>query len=124
MATVAAAIGQELPPGAGPDSYNVLSAFLGEPLPHPDRPVLLVSGGTGAHALRMGKWKLIDGQGDCGYGEMRKKSPWPKPKPGDPPGQLYNLDEDLGEANNLYKQHPEIVKRMQKQLAKIRDADL
>ena len=120
LATVAAIIGKDLPQGAGPDSYNVLPALLGDELPHPDRPVVLSSGGTGAISIRSGKWKLIDGQGNCGYGEFRRKQPWPKPKAGDPPAQLYNMEEDLGEANNLYFKHPEIVHRLKATLEKIK----
>lgn len=122
MSTFAAILGQELPEGAGPDSYNVLPAFLGNTLLDPDRPIVFVSGGTGAHSLRMGKWKLIEGQGNRGYGEFRRKKPWPEPQPGDPPSQLYNLDEDLGEANNLYAKRPEIARRLEKALNEIRNA--
>ena len=120
LATFAAIIGRNLPEGAGPDSYNVLPALLGEKLPHPDRPVVLSSGGTGALSIRSGKWKLIDGQGNCGYGEFRRKQPWPKPGPGDPPAQLYNMKQDLGEKNNLYLRHPEIVRRLKATLEKIK----
>ena len=124
LATFAAIIGEELPAGAGPDSYNVLPALLGKKIPHPERPVVLSSGGTGAISIRSGKWKLIDGQGNCGYGEFRAKRPVPAPKPGDPPAQLYNLEEDLGEANNLYNEHPEIVQRLKKALEDIQSANL
>ncbi|MFT5490054.1 MAG: hypothetical protein ACI8V5_000396 [Limisphaerales bacterium] len=120
MATFAAITGKELPKGAGPDSYNVLSAFQGKALPDPNRPIVFVSGGTGALSIRAGKWKLIEGQGNRGYGEFRRKQPWPVPKPGAPPAQLYNLEEDLGEANNLYNQHPEIVHHLKAGLEKIK----
>jgi hypothetical protein len=40
--------------------------------------------------------------------------------PGDPPAQLYNLEEDLGERNNLYTQHPEIVHRLKAGLERIK----
>jgi arylsulfatase A len=122
MATIAALTGQQLPEGAGPDSYNVLPALLGKKLPDPDRPIIMVSGGTGAFSIRSGKWKLIDGQGDCGYGEFGAGHPVPEPKPGDPPMQLYNLEEDLGENNNLYNQHPEIVQRLKQTLKEIKAA--
>ncbi len=122
MATFAAIVDKELPEGAGPDSYNVLPAFLGEALPDPERPIVFVSGGTGALSLRSGKWKLIEGQGNRGYGEFRSKKPVPPAKPGDPPNQLYNLDEDLGEANNLYAKRPEIARRLEKALKTIRSA--
>ena len=122
LATFAALIGKELPPGAGPDSDNVLPALLGNPAPDPERYVVFSSGGTGALSLRSGKWKLIEGQGNRGYGEFRTKKPVPPAKPGDPPNQLYNLDEDLGEANNLYAQHPEIVQRLQQTLEGVKAA--
>jgi arylsulfatase A len=122
MATFAAIVEEKLPQGAGPDSYNVLPALLGDALPDPERPIVFISGGTGAHSLRAGKWKLIEGQGNRGYGEFRSKKPVPHAKPGDPPSQLYNLDVDLGEANNLYAQHPEIARRLEKALNKIRNA--
>ena len=34
----------------------------------------------------------------------------------DAPGQLYDLDKDPGEANNLYFKHPEIVKELKGRL--------
>ena len=123
LATFAAIVGRKLPKGAGPDSNNVLPALLGQKLPDPERPIVFISGGTGALCIRMGKWKLLEGQGDRGYGEFRAGHPVPEPKPGDPPMQLYNLEEDLGESNNLYNQHPEIVKRLKRQLEEIKNAN-
>ena len=120
LATLAAIVGKELPPGSGPDSYNILPALLGKKLPDPDRPMVMLSGGIGALSIRSGKWKLIDGQGDCGYAHFRSGKPMPEPKPGDPPAQLYNLEEDLGESNNLYDQHPELVRRLQDLLQKLK----
>ena len=129
LATFAAIIGKELPSGAGPDSYNVLPALLGKKLPDPDRPLVMLSGGIGALSIRAGKWKLIDGQGNCGYAHFvsgkpkalfANGKPMPGPNPGDPPAQLYNLKEDLGETNNLYTQHPEVVYRLKAGLEKIR----
>lgn len=120
LATFAAIVEKDLPKGAGPDSYNALPALLGNKLPHPERPVVLSSGGTGAISIRSGKWKLIDGQGNCGYQEFRRKQPWPKPQAGDPPAQLYNVEDDLGEANNLYFTHPDIVHRLKATLERIK----
>ncbi len=123
MATFAAIIRKKLPPGAGPDSDNVLPALLGGKLPDPQRYVVMSSGGTGALSIRSGKWKLLMGQGDCGYREFVTKKPQPAPKPGAPPAQLYNLDEDIGETNNLYLKHPDTVKRLKLALEKIKAAD-
>ena len=35
-----------------------------------------------------------------------------EPDPNLPPGQLYNLAKDRGEAENVYGNHPEIVQRL------------
>ena len=45
LATFAAIVGKELPPGAGPDSYNVLPAMLGQKLPYPQRPLVMTKPG-------------------------------------------------------------------------------
>lgn len=120
MATFAAIIDKKLPAGAGPDSYNVKDALLGKKLSDQKRPVVFSSGGTGALSIREGKWKLMVGQGNCGYGEFFRKRPMPTPKPGDPPAQLYNVEENIAETNNLYTQHPEIVHRLMAGLEKIK----
>lgn len=124
MATLGAIVGEELPPGAGPDSFNVLPALLGRELPYRDRPMVMLSGGMGALSIRAGKWKLIDGQGNCGYAHFRAGTPMPEPQPGDPPAQLYDLEEDVGERNNLYAERPEIVQRLEELLQQIKDEEL
>ena len=77
----------------------------------------------GALSIRAGKWKLIDGQGSCGYAHFRAGKPMPEPQPGDPPAQLYDLEEDIGERDNLYDQHPEIVRRLEEMLQQIQDEE-
>lgn len=120
MATFAAILGKELPPGAGPDSHNGLPELLGEPSRNPDRPVVLAAG-TGALCLRLGKWKYFDGQTMDGVNPFfvtRREI-----DPALPPGQLYSLAEDIREANNLHDQHPELVGRMRRTLAEIMNAE-
>ena len=119
FATFAAIIDKPLPKGAAPDSTNILPALLGGELSHPDRPVVMSSGGTGMLSIRSGKWKLMPGPGDCGYREFFGKKPHPAPKPGDPPAQLYDVVADPGEKNNLYTKHPEIVHALWVTLQKI-----
>jgi hypothetical protein len=88
--------------------------------PDPDRPVVLTAG-TGALCIRAGKWKYFDGQSDGGIFAFSKRKP--KLKPDMPPGQLYNLDEDIGETNNLYNQYPEVVKMLKRKLEEIKNAE-
>ena len=61
--------------------------------------------GNGTLAIREGKWKLIFGSGSGGRAK-------PRSAPGSQPFQLYDLEKDLAETNDLAAAHPEIVKRM------------
>ena len=38
------------------------------------------------------------------------------------PGQLYDLEQDPGEANNLYFNHPEVVKRLKAKLDQAKES--
>ena len=119
LATFADIVDQELPPAAGPDSFSFLPVLTGK---QPDtksiRDSLVIHSGGGFITVREGDWKLIMGLGSGGFSQPRKV----KPRPDDPAGQLYNLTADLGETNNLYAQHPEIVQRLTTRYQKIRDA--
>jgi len=68
----------------------------------------------GMFSIRKGPWKFIDGSGSGGWsGNPDTKQDIKLPK-----GQLYNLNTDLGEKNNLYDAHPEIVEELYEQLKK------
>lgn len=114
LATFAALAGQELTDDAGPDSFNVLPALLEGELDDSLRhPRVMQSGGiSGMLAIREGPWKLIDGQGGGGYRDGKANL-------GEPP-QLYNLSQDLGEATDVYAQHPELAKRLRQRLNRIK----
>ncbi len=62
----------------------------------------------GVFAIRQGKWKLILGTETSG-GWVAPAGTRPRP---DAPGQLYDLEADPGEANNLFGERPEIVARL------------
>jgi len=108
MATCAAILGAKLPENAGQDSYNILPALLGEKLDKPIREAIVSHSVYGVFAVRQGPWKLILENQDSG-GWVRPSGS--RPKPGSP-GQLYNLNEDPAEQNNLFDKHPAIVKRL------------
>ena len=114
MATAAAIIGSELPKDAAEDSFNMLPAFLGKDS-GPIRPYLLQQAfGARLLSIRRGPWKYLDhrGSGGNGYdkGEL-KLFALPDAAP-TAPGQLYHLDADPGETNNLYFKQPDVVKEL------------
>jgi arylsulfatase A len=108
IATCAAILVEDLPEGAGPDSFNVLPALLGKSGGDPIREALVSHSENGTFAIRQGNWKLI-----C---DNKTSGGWVEP-PGDPPvpntpGQLYDLGTDPYEQNDLWEQRPEIVERL------------
>jgi hypothetical protein len=67
-------------------------------------------------AIRSGDWKLVEGLGSGGFSEPVKYDP----KPGEAPGQLFNIKNDPSETVNLYLQKPEIVKMLTQKLDSIK----
>lgn len=139
LATAAAIVGVDLPRDAGPDSFNILPALLGETTHTPVRGgAVILASYTGMLAVREGDWILILGRGSGGstteyfkhYGMRleelgRTTTGWKvkgmgEPDPSLPPGQLYNLAKDRDEAENLYEDHPDIVQRLTKLLIEYR----
>ena len=114
MATCAAIVGEELPDNAGEDSYNILPALLGKKLDKPIREATVHHSSRGMFSIRQGKWKLVLGRGSGGFSEPKHI----EPKPGEPKGQLYNLQEDIAEENNLWIGRPDVVQRLTELLEK------
>lgn len=121
MATFAEMLGQSLPNDAGPDSfsfYSVLKGTNSDGGPKSDGPIreyLVIPAGNKTLSIRQGKWKLIMGLGSGGFTKPGRI----KPGPGDPSGQLYDLEKDPGEQVNLYQKHPDRVSSMSQMLQKI-----
>lgn len=116
IATFAAITAQKLPTNAGEDSYNILPALTGK-ASKPIREATVHQSSRKYLAVRQGQWKLIPGLGSGGF----SKPSTVKPKKDGIQGQLYNLEKDLGEKNNLYSKHPEIVKRLNSLLEKYKN---
>jgi len=108
MGTTAALAGAQLPDNAAEDSFNLLPALLGEKLNRPIREAVIHHSSEGMFSIRQGEWKLCLGLGSGGFSQPVKM----EPKPGDAPGQLYNILKDPAEAGNVYLKHPEIVARL------------
>jgi len=114
MAACAAIVGVELPDNAGEDSFNILPVLLGQKLAEPVREAIVHHSSMGMFSIRQGKWKLILGRGSGGFSKPKTY----KPKPGEPKGQLYNLEEDFAESRNLWSEQPQIVERLTSLLEK------
>jgi arylsulfatase A-like enzyme len=126
LASFAALTGQQLAPAAGPDSFNVLPALLGEKTGKPCREYLIEQDNAGnALALRKGPWKLMPGRAR-GKGQRRKPEvehpAEAVAKQNYPPTnvELYNLADDLSETKNVAAAHPDIVAEMAAKLEEIK----
>ncbi|MHC4478746.1 MAG: sulfatase [Planctomycetota bacterium] len=91
MPTICAAVGVELPEGCVYDGKDMLPALRGK-TKGPLHKALFWYDGTDQWAVRAGKWKLLSRKGSL---------------------ELYDLQTDISEKNNLMEQNPEVVKRLQ-----------
>jgi len=119
MATCAAMTGTTLPGNAAEDSFNLLPVLLGNN-DEQTRPYTLHQTISLALAVRKGPWKYLDHRGSGGnnYNNGELKPHALSDAAPDAPGQLYNLETDPGETNNLYFRHPDIVKELKALLEK------
>jgi len=109
LASFAALTGQSLSNDAGPDSFNILPALLGESKTGRDT---LVEHANGT-ALRKGQWKLIPAARPAAARRAAAATRSALP-------ELYDLSNDLSEKKNVAADHPDIVKEMSALLAQLR----
>lgn len=126
MSMCASLVGAELPRDAAEDSFDILPVLTGaQGEEQPIREHTLHQTITLALAIRQGPWKYLDhtgaGNGNYENAPGLKKYILPEKAP-DAPGQLYNLDTDPGETNNLYFEHPGIVEELRTRLHAYRDS--
>ncbi len=115
LATFAALTGQSLEPAAGPDSFNVLPALLGEKNPQPARDhLVLQNNGEAPLALREGNWILIQ---QTGGRTPNKKILANNPQPA---CELYDLAADPAQLINLAAKEPARAKTMAARLDGLR----
>ncbi|MEN8117373.1 MAG: arylsulfatase [Bacteroidota bacterium] len=110
IATIAEILSVSLPQNAGEDSFSLLPLLKGDD--NPVRENAVSASISGFPSLRLGPWKLILGEGSCGWSPGSDKKPV----------QLYNLANDLGEKNNLEDEFPRRVSEMKLLLEKLIDA--
>ena len=111
FATFAAVADYQLRDSEGEDSYNILPLLLNEKEGEVIREATVHHSINGDFTIRKGEWKLLLSPGSGG---------WSFPKPGTddeviktlPSVQLYNMQSDPAEKNNVYAEHPEVVKEL------------
>lgn len=114
LASFAALTGAPLPREAGPDSLNVLPALLGESIEGRSHIIQHAR----ILAIRSGKWKYIPGGGEASGALFWNGGN----RPANSAEELYDLERDTGERNNIARQYPEIAKRLAAELERVRTA--
>jgi arylsulfatase A-like enzyme len=146
MATAAAIVEYPLPEDAAEDSYSILPAMTGRSFESPIREATVHHSITGMFAIRQRKWKFIEGEGSGALPRTMKTAainfaarfkpvrnpktgefldlvydyPLPAPTPGELPGQLYDLESDLAESTNVWREYPDVVSHLQDLLDRYR----
>ena len=121
MATIASAVGYDLPANAALDSHDFLPFFKGDTEIAPRRSHVHNTNKNG-YAIRDGRWLLVDAP--TGYVSKVSKE-WEQRHGYRPDNdfavELYDMEKDPGQRDNVAAAHPEILKQLQLLLAKIRD---
>jgi len=120
LATCAEINGEELLGNVGEDSISMLPVLMGgaslrESAVHHSL--------HGMFSVRRGKWKYIEGAGSGGFDRPKCIDqviglPYKdrEQMTDEPKGQLYDMEEDISESNNLYSSRPDIVKMIAEEL--------
>jgi arylsulfatase A len=95
----------------GEDSVSFLPALSGKPIESTRKGVIHHSI-SGHFGYREGKWKLILARGSGGWTSPKENQVDSKA----PEAQLYNMEEDPSEQNNLYLEKPKLAQRLLTQL--------
>jgi arylsulfatase A-like enzyme len=115
MRTLATILKIKLDKEDAPDSVDMAMAWAGKPV----KKRTLFHYGTRVSGVRSGKWKLIEGWQEDSP-SMKGRTLSDKELAERPEGQLYDLDQDEGEQNNLWDTYPEVVKNLRDELADYR----
>jgi len=134
MASFAAMLGHPLKPEEGPDSVDVLKAFVGNPSKPIRTHLVLAPNREKNLAIRSGKWVYIGARGSGGFGgntggpgalawtQQANSDITPKGKyhANAPVEQLYDLDADRSQARNVIKDYPEVAQEMRQLLQRLK----
>ena len=116
FATFANLAGEVVPDDAAQDSFDITNVLLGSEIS--PRRTMIHHSQKGVFAVREGRWKAIFGSLGSGG--------WPPPR-GDGPevgseGQLYDLDVDPIESDNLWRDRPDVVSRLEQILREAQES--
>lgn len=101
LASFAALLDVDLPADQAEDSRNMLAALTG----HDDKGLpFIIEEAFKELSVRRGEWKYI------------------APVPGKKPARLYNIDEDVGEKNNLADMNPDVRNELDRLLKRLMEA--
>jgi arylsulfatase A-like enzyme len=107
FATVSEVLGTDLPKGSAEDSVSFFPALSGKPIVSTRNGVIHHSI-SGHFAYRQGQWKLLLARASGGWTSPKEN----QAKAGSPPAQLYDMEADVGEKKNLYREKPEVVSKL------------
>lgn len=119
MATIASIVDYALPANSAEDSYDLSSLFMGKEVgidagKEALREATVHHSVNGSFAIRQGKWKMIPQKGNGGWSNAQSV----RNAVNEPDGQLYDMESDPAETNNLWDQYPNIVKNLMELLKK------
>lgn len=118
FATIARAVGAEIPAGSAEDSVDQM-ALLKQSGPS-TRDTLVHNTNPNGYALRHGDWVLIAAR----TGSVTNVPEWFNQangyRPHSLPGELYDLRNDLAQKHNLYAEHPDKVTELTALLNRVR----
>ncbi|WP_111709593.1 sulfatase-like hydrolase/transferase [Lutibacter citreus] len=107
FATLAGVINKPMVKKGAEDSFNLWSAYTStENLAK--RGAIVHHSFNGMFSIRKGEWKYTPDLGSGGFTKPKSIMP----KEGEAPGTLYNIVKDPTEKNNMYSEHPEVVKEL------------
>ena len=118
LPTFAALAGARLPGDRDLDGVDIRSVLLGEPGARPPHEVFYYYRGLQLEAVRDAEWKLVLPSTAANAGSKAKG------KAGATAAtttRLFNLKADIGESTDVAAQHPEIVARLERFVAQMKD---
>ena len=110
LRSFASLTGYKIPAGQAPDSFNLLSTLLGQD--HKGRSYIVQQSVYDTYSIIIGDWKYIAPHAGPAFDKFTGIELGNSSEP-----QLYNLKNDIGEKNNVAKEHPTIVKQLADQLS-------